>query len=65
MGLSEQRYKTHHRIMAISGSHDTLSGSVFAWVHAATKDLPPPGPYPTGKKTAEVQAATSGSSQPR
>ena len=41
----------------ISDAYDSLSGSAFAWVHAATEDLPPPGSYPTGKKTAEVQAA--------
>ena len=41
----------------ISDAHDTLSGSVFAWVHAATEDLPPPGLYPTGKQAAEMQAA--------
>ena len=41
----------------ISDAHDTLSGSVFAWVHAAPDDLPTPGLYPTGKQTTEVQAA--------
>ena len=41
----------------ISDAHDTLSGSFFAWVHTATEDLPPPGLYPTGKQTVEVQAA--------
>ena len=40
----------------ISDAHDTLSGSVFAWVHATTEDLPLPDPYPIGRQTAEVQA---------
>ena len=37
-------------------TNPTLSGSVFAWVHATTEDLPLPGPYPIGRQTAEVQA---------
>lgn len=36
---------------------EVATGATFAWVHRATADLPPPGPYPTGKQAAEAQAA--------
>lgn len=36
---------------------EIANGSAFAWVHAAIEDLPPPGPYPTGRQASEAQAA--------
>ena len=50
--------KTTTGLCEISDAHDTLSGSAFAWVHATTEDLPPPGPCPTGKQTAQAHALT-------
>lgn len=39
---------------------EIATGASFAWVSmAAVKDLPPPGPYPTGKQAIEAQAALS------
>jgi hypothetical protein len=36
---------------------EIASGKRFAWVAAATGDLPPPGPYPTGNQAVEAQKA--------
>ncbi len=36
---------------------EVATGATFGWVYQVTEDLPPPGPYPTGKQAAEVQAA--------
>ncbi|HBS39802.1 MAG TPA: hypothetical protein DEA75_15595 [Rhodobacteraceae bacterium] len=36
---------------------EVATGVTFAWVHQETVDLPPSGPYPTGKQAAEAQAA--------
>ena len=36
---------------------EVATGVTFTWVHQETVDLPPSGPYPTGKQAAEAQAA--------
>lgn len=36
---------------------EIATGATFGWVHQAEADLPPQGPYPTGKQAAEAQAA--------
>ncbi len=36
---------------------EIATGSTFGWVQVVDEDLPPPGPYPTGKQAAEAQAA--------
>lgn len=36
---------------------EIATGATFGWVHGAVEDLPPPGPYPTGKQAAEAQDA--------
>ena len=36
---------------------EIATGAKFGWIPIATSDLPPPGPYPTGKQAAEAQEA--------
>lgn len=36
---------------------EVATGATFGWVDQVTEDLPPSGPYPTGKQAAEAQAA--------
>lgn len=36
---------------------EIATGANFAWVTMATSNLPPPGPYPTGKQAIEAQEA--------
>ena len=36
---------------------EIATGANFAWVPRATSELPPPGPYPTGKQAIEAQKA--------
>lgn len=36
---------------------EVATGHSFWWVPQATSDLPPPGPYPTGKQAIEAQRA--------
>jgi len=36
---------------------EIATGATFGWIQKATMDLPPQGPYPTGKQAAEAQAA--------
>jgi len=36
---------------------EIANGRTFPWVMAAKKDLPPKGPYPTGKQAIEAQRA--------
>ena len=36
---------------------EIATGTTFAGVPMATRDLPPPGPYPTGKQAIEAQKA--------
>lgn len=36
---------------------EVATGATFGWVFRVTEDLPPPGPYPTGKQAVEAHAA--------
>ena len=36
---------------------EIATGVAFAWVKKTESDLPPPGPYPTGKQAIEAQNA--------
>jgi hypothetical protein len=36
---------------------EVATGRRFRWVPMATNDLPPPGPYPSGRRAAEAERA--------
>lgn len=38
---------------------EIATGARFTWVEPATKELPPPGPYPAGRITFAAMAALS------
>ncbi len=36
---------------------EVASGMTFDWVRPVSEDLPPPGPYPSGRQAVEAQLA--------